>query len=170
MQKRITTPDPGNGFYTPGKPRRMKDGWNLNDVFRDIVTAIQDDRGWSGMELARQLDYSPSTVNRFLAGDDDDDRGVRLEFVSRLCARMGETPVELFARHPLYAPTGSASEKLIRERVASALFVHEARAFLPLLEELKFRGLIDVALNQLELAVETAKRSGPSVTRPRKTT
>lgn len=162
MQKSIVKQIRDAGTYTPGAPRKINGGWNLTDVLRDIAYYVMDEEDWSQNELALQIGYNPSSVYRFLNGDRGTDMSLRLEFLTCLCARLGETPGDLFARHPVFQAKRKqkpVDEPTVHERLQGALDVHEARALLPLLEEAKFRGLTDLALNALFVTIETAKRS-----------
>lgn len=168
MQKSMN----GQGIYTPGKPRRVNDGWNLSDVLRDIVFHLMEDRSWSYGEMARQLDEAESTMHRFLFGVADGsaerDQDAKVRLLSKLCSRLGETPAELFARHPVFAPEGDLQRQLVHERVTSALIAPEARALLPLLEQARDLGVLDLCLSQLHLTIESRKRSEQAVRRARR--
>ena len=75
-------------------------GFNLDDVLRGVLIEWKEARGYSTNQAAHELGLRQQTLSSFLS--EDEPRGCRLEFVSKVCAGMGITPIELFSRHEVF--------------------------------------------------------------------
>ena len=85
--------------------------------------------------------------------------------LTNLCLVLGENPIELFSRHPLYAEgardaRGRARERLF-ERYKVVLRNVEVPALLGALEEAKERGVFEQCLSAVHNVVDAARSAGP---------
>ena len=89
----------------------MRTGLNLDDVLRGVLVQWKEKKGFSTNQAAHELGVRQQTLSSFLS--EDEPRGCRLEFVSKVCAGMGVTPIELFARHEIFQTEGPAASSLL---------------------------------------------------------
>ena len=84
--------------------------------------------------------------------------------LTSLCLVLGENPIELFSRHPLYTEgareRGRARERLFA-RYKVVLRSVEVPALLGTLEEAKERGVFDQCLSAVHNVVDAARSAGP---------
>lgn len=179
MQNRVGEDGSVGGIYRRDHPRKVKQQWNVSDLLRDVIFQVMEERGWSMLEFASQMGVARSSVQRFLSGREvkqgrklvQCDMDMRIGFVSRICARLNETPVELFARHPALKTEGNLQRHQVHARLTTLLMTNDAQALLGLLEQARERGLLEQCLEQMSLSLEIAKTSErrSAVAAPRET-
>ena len=161
------------GEYVEGDPRVVEGpfgstGTSLSDVVRDILWGVMEEQGWTQAQTAERLGITQSELNRFLH-DRELVSGKRQELktsaLTSLCLVLGENPIELFSRHPLYAEgardaRGRARERLF-ERYKVVLRNVEVPALLGALEEAKERGVFEQCLSAVHNVVDAARSAGP---------
>jgi transcriptional regulator with XRE-family HTH domain len=86
-----------------GRKRRRPDR-DLNHVIREVLRDVIVEYEWTQDEAAKNLGLSLSTVQGVLSTDPHQQRNLSLRALSLICERLGESPVELLQRHPLYSP------------------------------------------------------------------
>jgi DNA-binding Xre family transcriptional regulator len=84
-----------------GKKQKRKKELNLDDVFRGIILEVKEAHDLSTRALAKKMGVRQQTLSTFLTPGET--QGCRLALVSRLCASLDLSPVELFQIHPVFA-------------------------------------------------------------------
>lgn len=129
-----------------GEERRK--GNNLDDVLRAIIWDIREKTGWrSTTETARRMGLPQSTLALLM---DESLPGTSLDTLSRVCAALKLSPVELFRLHELYKGEREFADDFVFNRFRSVLSRGEASRLLPLLEIAKDQGALDLVLTAAE--------------------
>ncbi len=161
------------GEYVESDPRVVggpfgTQGISLSDVVRDILWGVMEEQGWSQVQTAARLGITQSELNRFL-NDTELVSGKRQELktnaLTYLCLALGESPIELLQRHPLYAPGTPPARSRARARLFSryktVLRSVEVPALLGALEEARERGVFEQCLAAVHNVVDAARFAGP---------
>ena len=168
----------GEGEYVGGDPRIVegpfgRTGTSLSDVVRDILWGVMEEQGWTQAQTAERLGITQSELNRFLHDRElvsGKHQELKTNALTSLCLVLGENPIELFSRHPLYTEgareRGRARERLFA-RYKVVLRSVEVPALLGTLEEAKERGVFDQCLSAVHNVVDAARSAGPRGRRKR---
>jgi len=155
----------------PRTPRRIKvevpsgvrEGWDLNDVVRDVVSAIIRTNGWSLAEAAKRLGVPSATLQGFLASTDSGsdsgknkkDSGMSVASLSKIVAAYGnDNPIAFLLQHPVLRsgrgghrdPELEADERAY-DALCHALNGSQARKLSMICETLSNRGVLDAFLD-----------------------
>lgn len=147
-----------------GEAKRELTGVLIDDVLRQVLWDIRTANGWkSTAETARRLGIPQQTLTAFF--DREILGGMRLETLSRVCAALRTSPVDLLRRHEKYRPENKEdapfAEDLIFDRFRSILTPATARRLVRILETMIDRGALASTLDSWERGLDTSARSDP---------
>lgn len=150
-----------------GPDRTVKrEGANLDDVLRALVWDLKNEvYDWKSVaETARRLGLPQQTLNDFLGPKQS---GLRLETLSKVCAAIQMSPVELLQLHERYHPESRGdtpfAADLVYNGFRSVLNLDQAKRLLRLVELARDRELLDKALEFAEeLAGDSVSASDAS--------
>ena len=120
-------------------------GVNLDDVLRVIVWDLKKQYGWSTNAAARHLGIAQPTLADFLS---DEEKGMRVLSLSRMCAALKKTPTEFLKLHERYDAGESVPflEDAIFGRFRALLTRDQALDLIRVLETLNKRGSVPVVI------------------------
>jgi transcriptional regulator with XRE-family HTH domain len=151
------------GKWKRGEPRKVhvdgeREGNNLDDVLRDILAQLIDERGWPEAEVGKRIGVSQSTINRFRNCKSEG----KIDLISCLCAALDNSPLQLFARHPLYEEEGRQHVRFpkdhLYDRYNTLLRNAEARDLISALEQARELGVLDEALQAIHPVLDAARK------------
>ena len=155
------------GEWRPGEPRKVhvdggREGNNLDDVVRDILSHVIEQHHWNEKTVGKRIGVSQSTINRFRNGENEG----KLRILSGLCAALDNSPMQLFARHPLYEEEGRRHVRFpkdhLYDRYNALLRNAEARDLLATLDQARELGVLDEALQAVHTTVDSARKGKAS--------
>ena len=138
------------------KTRSSRKGVDLNDVLREILQAIMQDRGLSENKLATLLGMNQRRVNAFLKGEN----GLQLSGLSQICAALEVTPIDLFLTHPRYGEKQAklrVAKDALYDRFRALLTGAEARAIIQQIEGTKELGILPAVMDVINGFIEIGK-------------
>lgn len=141
--------------YRPMEPRMVKGQRNQADVIRDIVAIVCEERRWTTARLAQEIGVAQSGLHRFVSADTD----ARVELLTRLCAGLDETPVELFARHPVYSSPRMADLRhaMLADRLTHKLSPDEASELTLFVDEARNLGCYAAVRAAIRATLDAAR-------------
>jgi len=145
--------------------REVHAGADLDDVLRQIVWDLKVAHEWEfTAEAARQLGLKQQTLSLFL---DETLPGTSLQTLSRICAALRTTPVDLFRKHERYGSLEGRevrfAEDIVFDRFRALLTVEQARRLVTLLERLGSKHALAPVLDAAD-ALLGARSEAESVT------
>lgn len=147
-----------------GTERRRQRGASLDDVLRQIVWDMAARSDWSLSETARRLGVPQPTLQEFF--DPAHERGMTLDTLSKVCAALKLSPVDLFRLHERYKPENRDEatfvEDLIFDRFRTVLTPPAARRLVRLIEVWNDRDALASQLDAWERAAGIKKPDGKS--------
>jgi len=148
--------------------RETHEGADLDDVLRQIVWDLKVAHEWdSTAETARQLGVKQQTLSLFL---DETLPGTSLQTLSRICAALRTSPVDLFRKHERYGRLQGLevrfAEDIVFDRFRALLTVDQARRLVTLIERLGSRHALAPVLDAAD-ALLGAREEPASAESPR---
>jgi DNA-binding Xre family transcriptional regulator len=144
---------------------RKHRGANLDDVLRQILWDLAEREGWSENKAASNLGVPQATLHDFMAGAKDG-KSLKLQSVSRICAALKTSPVDLFRLHERYRPEArdeaTFAEDLVFDRFRALLSHQSARRLVRLIEIWNDRGSLPSQLDAWEKSHSSASPSKAS--------
>ena len=157
-----------------------REGYDLNDIVREILGRLREERGWSETELAKQLGIPQRTMNRIMHGQD-----IKLSHLSKICASLEVNPVDFFRSHPVYDEETRSrirfTKDALYDRFRTLLTPAEARMVIESIEEQKrlhvfemcsetIQGMIRVAKAARRFAIQEMRQAAARRRRPPRVT
>lgn len=141
-KRAVTVEVPGDG-----NAREKRLGADLDEVLREILDGLKEERGWENWsEAAERLGLTQQALNNFRRRRN----GFTLSTLSKMCAALQLDPTALFARHAHYAARRQFAADFTYDQFRDVLDRGEAARLLPLLRAQKDRGALDSFLTWLE--------------------
>lgn len=131
----------------------IREGANLDDVLRAIVWDLKNTvYKWpSTKSAANHLGVPQQTLSDFL---DESEPGTGLKTLSRVCAALQMSPVEVLQLHEKYHPESRGdspfASDVIYNRFRSLIDLDQARKLVRIIELARERNLLDQALEFAE--------------------
>lgn len=136
-----------------------KQGFDLNEVVREILRQLMTDRTWSEARAAREWGFTQRTLNRFM----NRETGMDLDTLSRLCAELEVNPPAFFSAHPIYDHEARARLRFVKDRLydrfRTLLNVDEAKRVLANVEEQKRLHIFDLCSETIDGLLRVAREA-----------
>jgi DNA-binding Xre family transcriptional regulator len=132
-------------------------GVDLDDVLRQIVWDLMAERGWAEniSKAAKHLGVPQRTLADFM--DQSRERGLRVETLSRICAALKSTPVDILRRHEFYRPESAdyapAIDQPAYDSLRAVLTPQDAQRLYRIAQVLNDRQALKAQLDALESAL-----------------